>query len=386
MLHNKKFLLQILAMALLAGGMVGVAVGNTVHAAPLKNLALASPPSDTPTLTFTPTDTLTRTLTDTPTDTLTLTQTGTPTGTLTPTQTGTPTGTFTPTRTGTPTSTLPPSSTPTPSVTLTPSVTQTPTITPTPTGTATASLTFTPTLTPTITPTLTNTGTLPTPTHTPTAPAHIVISEFRTTGPLGENDEFVELYNPTGTSVNIGNWLIYTSSGCGTSISALVSIYFGTILQPGQHYLVTTYASYSSITNADQRFYPGIADSGGLALISSGTVIDQVGMCSGTYYKEGTSLTPLPAAPLEGTPTPLPTTSNQSYERKPGGNTSCYDTNDNAKDFRLIYPSNPQAQSSNSVLCAGVALVSPTRTPTSTITPTNAHTCSHCISRCGGVK
>ena len=56
-------------------------------------------------------------------------------------------------------------------------------------------------------------------TNTPTAPNHIVISEFRTLGPLGADDEFVELYNPTGAAVNIGGWLINKSSSCGTSTS-----------------------------------------------------------------------------------------------------------------------------------------------------------------------
>jgi hypothetical protein len=355
MLRDRKFFLQVLAMVLLAGSMIGAAVGNSVHAAPMKALAQQGTPP-----TYTPTNTLT------PTPTVTLT------ATLTPTPTNTPTGTLTQANTPTSTSTSP--VTPTPSATLTASITQTSTSTPTPSETATASHTYTPTHTSTRTSTPTNTGTLPTLTSTPTAPAHIVISEFRSTGPLGADDEFVELYNPTGAPVNIGNWLIYTSSGCGTSISALISIYQGTVLQPGQHYLVAAYPSFSSIAYSDMRFSPGIADSGGLALFSAGTVIDQVGMCSTTYYKEGTTLTPLPSAPDVGTPTPLPTISNKSYERKPGGDTSCYDTDNNANDFKLIYPSNPQTQSSNSVMCAGVVLTSPTPTRTSTITPTYTHT------------
>ncbi len=165
-----------------------------------------------------------------------------------------------------------------------------------------------PTAMPTFTLTLTGTST-DTPTATPTditppaPPGHIVISEFRTIGPLGADDEFVELYNPTGVPVNIGYWLINKSSGCGTGISTLVIIYYGTILQPGQHYLVAAYVASSSIASADQRFAPGIADPGGLALVSSGgTVVDQVGMCAGTYYHEGNSLPPLPVPPLREHP------------------------------------------------------------------------------------
>jgi hypothetical protein len=252
----------------------------------------------------------------------------------------------------------------------TPTLTQTPTASDTLTGTTSPTETLTPTLT--FTPSITNTS-YPA-TATPIAPSYIVISEFRTTGPLGDTDEFVELYNPTGASVNIGNWTINKSNGCGNSISLLVTIYYGTLLRPGQHYLVASYASYSSIANADQRFSPGIDDNGGLALVSSGSIVDQVGMCSGTYYLEGQPLSPLPVAPLAGTPTPAPGTSVQSYERKPGGNTSCYDTNNNNRDFSLISPANPQNQASPAVMCAGVFLASPTSTVSPTVTPTRTRT------------
>ena len=40
-----------------------------------------------------------------------------------------------------------------------------------------------------------------------------------------------------------------------------------------------------------------------------------------TLYHEGTSLNPLTG------------TSNQSYERRPGGGTACYDTDNNTADF-----------------------------------------------------
>jgi hypothetical protein len=72
----------------------------------------------------------------------------------------------------------------------------------------------------------------------------------------------------------------------------------------------------------------------------------------------------------------------QSYERLPGGATACYDTNNNASDFVLISPPNPQNSGSPITMCGGVAIstltytptftrsVSPTRTQTITRTPT----------------
>ena len=291
----------------------------------------------------TPTETLLPTLTDTPTDTVAITDT--PTASLTPVFTSTPS--------------ITPSRTLTASVTLTPTLTKSPTVTP--------SLTKSPTYT--LTPT--NTGTPPTP--TPSAPNHIVISEFRTLGPAGANDEFVELYNPTGAAVNIGGWQIDKSSACGTTVQTLVTIPSGTILNPGQHYLAA-FTDNSLPTNVppDQTFSLNISDTGGLALVESNLIVDQVGMCDGTYFHEENILQPLPVAAVTGTPTPLPGTSDQSYERKPGGNTACYDTNNNANDFALISPANPQDMDSQAVMCAGVILSSPTITPT--ITPSRTPT------------
>jgi lamin tail-like protein len=63
----------------------------------------------------------------------------------------------------------------------------------------------------------------------------IVISEFRTRGPSGANDEFVELYNVTGTSINIGGWKINRSNGAGT-INTQVTITAGTTIPAFGHF------------------------------------------------------------------------------------------------------------------------------------------------------
>jgi predicted extracellular nuclease len=81
--------------------------------------------------------------------------------------------------------------------------TATPTDTATVTATPTQTTTPTQTLTPTVTPTRTNTSTA---TATPVAPNHLVISEFRTRGPNGASDEFIEIFNPTNLTVDISGW------------------------------------------------------------------------------------------------------------------------------------------------------------------------------------
>ena len=177
----------------------------------------------------------------------------------------------------------------------------------------------------------------------------VVISEFRFRGDGGGNDEFVELYNPTGSPVDISGWLIRGSNNAGT-ISTRATIPTTTILQSGQYYLIT-HTGYSGPTTADWTYGTGITDDGGVALtLSNGTtVIDQVGLSSGSAYKEGTPLSSL-AANID-----------QGYERRIGGaNGSCQDDDKNTTDFNLITPSDPQNSSSPTVSCT---------TPTSTPTP-----------------
>src|SRR5688572_25725288 len=69
------------------------------------------------------------------------------------------------------------------------------------------------------------------------AATNIVISEFRTRGPGGGNDEFIELYNPTTLPVDIGGWLIIGSNTNGTT-NTRYTFPSATILQSGQHYLI----------------------------------------------------------------------------------------------------------------------------------------------------
>ena len=252
----------------------------------------------------------------------------------------------------------------------------TPTPTPTPTGTDTPTYTYTPefsdTASSTPSPSLTATHTYtPTSTATPVAPAHLVISEFRARGwygPDGSADEFVELFNPGGAAVNIGNWMIKKSGSCasssGAAVSNLVTIPAGTILKAGQHYLLAAAGSYlasssSTSPRPDLTFPASLADDGGLALVNSaGSLVDQVGMCSSTRYREGTTLSPLEGA------------SDSSYERKPGGLTACYDTNNNSADFALLTVASPLNKSSPITMCTGVLTSTPTRTLVPTRTPT----------------
>jgi predicted extracellular nuclease len=165
----------------------------------------------------------------------------------------------------------------------------------------------------------------------------VVISEFRVRGPQGGNDEFVELYNLSSSPVNIGGWKVNASNNAGTT-GTRATITANTIINPGCHYLLTNTASsgYSGTVAGDQSYNTGVTDDGGIALLNGSTIVDAVGMSTGSAYKEGT-----PLASLGSTNTA------RSYERKPGGAAgSATDTDNNANDFQLRTTSDPQNSSS----------------------------------------
>ncbi len=164
----------------------------------------------------------------------------------------------------------------------------------------------------------------------------LLISEFRTRGPNGAADEFIEIYNPTLSTQTIGGLRIRISNNAG-SVSDRITIPLGTTLLSGRHYLVTNSSAntgYSAAVPGNQTYAAGIADDGGIVITGSNatSIIDAVGVSSGSAYKEGTTLVP------------LTNSVNQSYERKPGGASgNGTDTNNNAGDFLLnAGSSNPQ--------------------------------------------
>jgi lamin tail-like protein len=168
---------------------------------------------------------------------------------------------------------------------------------------------------------------------------HVVISEVQTGTTVSASQEFVELYNPTGSSVSLNNWALEYKAATSTDTAtnwvkhATLS---GTIAAYG-FYLIAP-KSYLAIADAD--WSATLAGSGGDIRLrdSSGTVVDQLGYGTSANAAEG------------GAPALAPPAS-QSIERLPGrldelgGNG--VDTDSNAADF--ILRTDPQPQSSGSL-------------------------------------
>ena len=180
--------------------------------------------------------------------------------------------------------------------------------------------------------TLTRTpGPSPTPSPTPTG-SGVVINEFRTRGAQGANDEFIELRNDSSTVVDIGGWQIFGSNGSGgTTVRRILDS--GITLGPGCHYLLTNSNTdgYSGATAGDTTYGVAITDDGGIALRrADGSTVDQVGMSSGSAYREGSALDDFGSA-----------NTNRAYART--GN----DTDSNRSDFSMRSPSTPQNRTSS---------------------------------------
>lgn len=182
----------------------------------------------------------------------------------------------------------------------------------------------------------------------------VIISEFRLQGSNGSNDEFIEIFNPTSSPVNLQDWAIGGANSTGNS-AVRYTFPSGISLQAGQHYLIA-HTNFDDV-DADAIYLQAIADNGGVAIIDNlGNIIDSAGLSAGTVYKEGN-----PLSPLTGN-------IDQSYERQANG-TNCEDSDDNSVDFHRRFPSDPQNSLSPSVTCTD-----PTATPTFTSTATGTAT------------
>lgn len=191
-----------------------------------------------------------------------------------------------------------------------------------------------------------------------TMPGGVVISEFRFHGSAGASDEFVELFNKSGGTINLNGWKVKGSNNSG-STSTRYTFSSNILLAAGQHYLLAN-AGYNDAISPDATYSTGITDDGGVAVtLPDDTIIDQVGLSSGSAYKEGTPLAP------------LTTNVDRGYQRNNGG---CTDTDNNFTDFGLVNPSTPLNYASSITYCTGVSTFTPTATSTFTPTTTNTST------------
>lgn len=190
---------------------------------------------------------------------------------------------------------------------------------------------------------------------------HLVISEVQFSG-VNANDEFVELYNPSNTEVDITGWRLTRKTSTGTQ-SNLVSSLSG-IIPAHSYFLVAPAVDYLGTTTPDMNYSTGTriaADNTILIYSDAGlTLVDKFGVGSATDF--------------EGNVFPNNSDSGGSIERKANSSSTTTtmssggvdellgngeDTDNNANDFVIRTASEPQ----NSISSTELPEANPSPTP-----------------------
>ncbi len=180
---------------------------------------------------------------------------------------------------------------------------------------------------------------------------HLVISEVLVNGKYesnaADNDEFVEIYNPTSAPVDVSNWTLDYRSASGTSFNTKYTFPSGAMIQSHKFYLIGGGGVTDRDNSSDSQIL-GLGNSGGGVFLrnSSGSTIDLVGWGSASSSNyEGTVV----AVPSEGI----------SLERKANSSSNAstmgiggadefegngYDSDNNSSDF--VQRTTPQPQNS----------------------------------------
>jgi hypothetical protein len=199
---------------------------------------------------------------------------------------------------------------------------------------------------------------------------HLVVSEVMTGG-ASASDEFIELYNPTDTTLPVEGLEVVYVTASGATITRKAAWSEGAPGLPARSHLLITNGAGIFAGLGDVTYANGLAATGGsvaLRIVGAAAAIEAVGWGNAT------------SSWLEARPAPAPATGG-SLERLPGGSSgSGQDTDDNLVDFveqALPDPQNtgsppipgPSATASPSESPIPSSSEEPTASPTTTPTP-----------------
>jgi len=174
----------------------------------------------------------------------------------------------------------------------------------------------------------------------------IVISEVQLAGATAA-DEFVELYNPTSSDINLLGWRLTKKSATGSTTSNLLTSFPDVLIPAHGYFLISHPTDYDGAVPADAVYSTtsSLADDNTLILYSDAgeTVIDLVGLGAAVNFESAAVGNPLDNQSIERLAHSTSTAALlSSGEHKWQGNG--YDSNNNLVDF--IAQPNPGPQNS----------------------------------------
>lgn len=201
---------------------------------------------------------------------------------------------------------------------------------------------------------------------------HVVISQIQLSG-ASASDEFVELFNPTDSPIDVAKWRIIRKTSTGSSSQNLVASLSGTIA-PRSYFLIAHPAAVAS-TMADMVYSSsssGMTTNNTVTLYSDAgvTVVDKVGMGTATDI-ETAAFTDNPEGG-ESIVRKATTTSTAQSLFTAGAEATLgngFDTDNNASDFVLFTTSLPRNSSTTATQPSTTPVVTITPTPSITTTP-----------------
>jgi hypothetical protein len=207
---------------------------------------------------------------------------------------------------------------------------------------------------------------------------HVVISEIQIRSSASADDEFVELYNPTGTAIDLTGWKLTKRTQSGTQSNLVASI-SGMI--PAKGYFLITSQEAAASPSADQVYSTTqriAADNTVTLLDNTSTIIDLVGLGAATVHETAGIANPVNNGSVER----KAQSSSTEISMGPGGvdefSGNGWDTDNNSLDFVQRAVSQPQNSTSSTEPPSSIPTPSPTsspsptptNTPTSIVTPT----------------
>lgn len=182
----------------------------------------------------------------------------------------------------------------------------------------------------------------------------ILISEVQVSGLVGQKEEFVELYNPNTTEIDLTNWYLQKKTKGGTSYDSFISntLFSGKKIA-GNSYFVIARENSSFVGLSDIITDNSLADDNSLILKNpNGEISDKLGFGLAQEY--------------EANPAQNPEKGKSTGRKWDTVNNTEQDTDNNLADFEAQI-STPKAK--NITFVAPPDLPPPTPTPTDTTAP-----------------